>query len=278
MVSTESYKQLNRTFGMPKGDCTDSSESSAKANLAMPGRRFVTETKRKPTANERSLQTKLDSIKSIEFNMYKEVFNDTLNQMTTYREVLEEVKLGYDTRIGSLEDTNASNAATIEELAKAIEEDRRDKVVFQSRLKKLAQENYKLSSNCEQLSEALHNTLGLSAKDSEAQAESSRREIEALATSMNQLEEKLELAKDREKRLMKLLYVLKKRGVPIEEMYEYDEKCRANSGNRSGNLLATMSVPKLDLESADNEESSDYDDSDDDLFDGSDKYDNVYSS
>mmetsp|Transcript_1962 Transcript_1962/g.4367 ORF Transcript_1962/g.4367 Transcript_1962/m.4367 type:complete len:235 (-) Transcript_1962:4574-5278(-) len=142
---SESFKHLNKTFAIPKGDCTDSSDGVSKASLLNPGRSFLSDTKRKPTANEKSLQSKLDSIKSIEFNMYKEVFSETLNQMTTYREVLEEVKQGYDSRIASLEESNSDNLQQIDRLHQAIEDEKRDNIVFQKRLKKLAQENYQLS-------------------------------------------------------------------------------------------------------------------------------------
>jgi hypothetical protein len=145
MISSESFKQLNKTFAMPKGEATDSSDHSAKLASGLPNRSFIADAKRKPSVNERSLQSKLDSIKTIEFSIYREVFTETLAQMTNYRDVLEEVKQGYDSRICSLEDTNSSNAARIQQLQDALDNEKRDKGVFQRRLKKLAQENYQLN-------------------------------------------------------------------------------------------------------------------------------------
>jgi hypothetical protein len=143
--SSESYKLLSKTFALSKGDVTDSSELSTKVSLALPSRTFLSESKRKPSANERVLQTKLDSIKAIEFNIYREVFDETLSQLTTYRQVLEEVKQGYDARLSSLEEINSAQGAQIESMQHLLEEEERDRGVFQRRLKKLAQENYKLS-------------------------------------------------------------------------------------------------------------------------------------
>jgi uncharacterized coiled-coil protein SlyX len=143
--SSESYKLLSKTFALSKGDVTDSSELSTKVSLALPSRPIISETKRKPSANERVLQTKLASIKAIEFNIYSEVFDETLSQLTTYRQVLEEVKQGYDARISSLEEANSAQEAQIESMQQRLEDEERDKGVFQHRLKRLAQENYKLS-------------------------------------------------------------------------------------------------------------------------------------
>lgn len=143
--SPESYKQFNRTFMMSKGDATESFDTTSKVSLALPGRSFVAEPRRRPSTNEKVLQTKLDSIKTIEFNIYQEVFNDTLGQMTTYRQVLEEVKQGYDSRINSLEEANSIQREQIEELQRTLEQERNDTGVMQRKLKKLAQENYQLS-------------------------------------------------------------------------------------------------------------------------------------
>jgi hypothetical protein len=145
MLSSESFKQLNKTFAIPKSEATDSSVHSSTFALGLPNRSLVADTKRKPSVNERSLQSKLDSIKTIEFSIYREVFTETLAQMTNYRDVLEEVKQGYDSRICSLEDTNSSNAAQIQQLQEALDNEMRDKGVFQRRLKQLAQENYQLN-------------------------------------------------------------------------------------------------------------------------------------
>jgi hypothetical protein len=101
--------------------------------------------KQKLTLQERSLQSKLDSIKTIEFNMYKEVFADTLLQITTYREVLEGVKQGYDARIRALEEVNACYLAQIESLQQQQDRDKQEREVHQRKLKKLAEENYQLS-------------------------------------------------------------------------------------------------------------------------------------
>lgn len=146
LISSESHKILNKTFVLGKGDTIDASDTSTKGSLMQPARSFISETKRKPSTNERALQTKLDSIKTIEFNIYREVFNETLNQMTNYRQVLEEVKQGYDARISTLEEQNEAQGIQIDGLQRLLEEERVDKGVFKRRLKKLAQENYKLSS------------------------------------------------------------------------------------------------------------------------------------
>jgi uncharacterized coiled-coil protein SlyX len=136
---------LNKTFVLSKGGITDTSENSAKVSLTLPVRKSLAEFPRKSSVGERALQTKLNSIKTIEFNILREVFDETLNQMTTYRQVLEEIKQGYDARICSLEELSARQETQIKGLQMKLEDERRDKTVFQSRIKKLAQENYQLS-------------------------------------------------------------------------------------------------------------------------------------
>jgi hypothetical protein len=63
---------------------------------------------------------------------------------------------------------------------------------------------------------------------------------------MQQMEEKLQEASEKEGRLMKLLYLLKKRGVPIEDIYDNE----VSSTNSSVDRLPKSSqpeVPMLDL-------------------------------
>eukprot|EP00359_Climacostomum_virens_P001902 CAMPEP_0204899460 /NCGR_PEP_ID=MMETSP1397-20131031/1869_1 /ASSEMBLY_ACC=CAM_ASM_000891 /TAXON_ID=49980 /ORGANISM="Climacostomum Climacostomum virens, Strain Stock W-24" /LENGTH=330 /DNA_ID=CAMNT_0052067425 /DNA_START=59 /DNA_END=1051 /DNA_ORIENTATION=- len=265
--TTESYKLLNKTFVLGKGDITDSSENSTKVSLALPGRSFVAETKRKPSSNERALQTKLDSIKTIEFNIYREVFNETIGQLTNFKQVLEEVKQGYDGRIASLEEMNAAQQTQIDNLQSILDEERRDKGVFQRRLKKLAQENYQLSVNCDELSEALQSSLNFSAKD-DPSSESNRKELETMSLAMQQMEDKLQKAREKEQRLMKLLYIIKKRGVPIEEIYDNEVSSTNSSLDRPAKFSPSKpAIPKLELDSVDKEEDSEDFESDDDLFD-----------
>jgi hypothetical protein len=88
---------------------------------------------------------------------------------------------------------------------------------------------------------------------------------------MQGMEENLRLAKDRERRLMKLLYVLKERGVPIEELYEQEVSSQGDSGRQGmRHSPSKQAVPKLELDCYEKEESEEYD-SDSDLFDDAEK-------
>jgi hypothetical protein len=84
---------------------------------------------------------------------------------------------------------------------------------------------------------------------------------------MQHLEDKLQKAEEKEQRLMKLLYIIKSQGIPIEEIYEQQVSSTSSSSRPLQTPYNKPTIPKLDLETAENEESEDYEESEDDLFD-----------
>jgi hypothetical protein len=89
---------------------------------------------------------------------------------------------------------------------------------------------------------------------------------------MQQLEDKLQSAEEREQRLMKLLYIIKSQGIPIEEIYEQQVGSTSSSSRPPRTPYNKPTIPKLDLETAEDEESEDYEASEDDLFDSHEGY------
>jgi hypothetical protein len=86
---------------------------------------------------------------------------------------------------------------------------------------------------------------------------------------MQDMEESLRLSKDRERRLMKLLYVLKEQGVPVEELYEQEGSSQGDSGRQGLRYSPSkQSGPKLELDCFEKEEEYD---SDSDLFEYAEK-------
>lgn len=86
-----------------------------------------------------------------------------------------------------------------------------------------------------------------------------------MSVAYQRIEDKLKQAKEKERKLMKLLYIIKKRGVPIDEIF--DEVNSTKSSLERSKLSPTKpSIPKLDLETLEKEDSDDFE-PEDGLFD-----------
>jgi hypothetical protein len=68
---------------------------------------------------------------------------------------------------------------------------------------------------------------------------------------MKQMEERLELAEVKERRMLKLLCIIKKQGVPVEELYKRD--CKSTEDFTRPTVKRTE-FPRLELEAVGNED------------------------
>lgn len=96
---------------------------------------------------------------------------------------------------------------------------------------------------------------------------------------MQQMESKLKHSQEKEQKLMKLLYVLKQRGVPIEEIYDNEVSSANSSVDRPAKALPPKpNIPMLDLDLATMEDSEDFESDEEDLFDSASPYGKTFSS
>jgi hypothetical protein len=71
---------------------------------------------------------------------------------------------------------------------------------------------------------------------------------------MKQMEERLEVAEVKEKRMLKLLCIIKKQGVPVEELYKRDSRSTVDLTRPA---MKNTRFPSLELEAVGDEDVED---------------------
>lgn len=220
------------------------------------------------------------------FDVYRKIFLEVIEKDKTYGNLLLKIKNAYEEYIAVCSfNNNQANNADLRQEANDLNEKLRellaDRKMVYKKVEKLAKENVELSRSLEESESGygeLQEKLLLISKtktDDLPKDDKSWKYIVAenklLVDMCKQMKEELKLFRTKEKKLLKLILAMKKRGYPVEEVYEkdimkkkqevLDERLESETDNEnltSGpprNMTKPEIVPFLNLENL-NEDSS----------------------
>jgi len=197
--------------------------------------------------------------------------------------VLDRVRSIYDARMQALSDQMDQSRSSLSTLQANFTKETEEKAAYKGKLERLARENVELSQTCEvyqtkcfEYQEKLFDVACVRL-DSFPPEEKTWRlvmsELEAYKVWKDSALRELKAAKSRENKLIALIHALKKRGIPVEEIYAKDVRRVKASGrsSRSGSsseaepiasgpplvYVRPERVPVLPLEAIEPESSSD---------------------
>lgn len=153
--------------------------------------------------------------------------------------VLDKVRSTYDARAQALSDQMDGNRISLSALQAKFAKETEEKEAFKGKLELISRENVELSQTCEayqarcfEYQEKLFDVACVRL-DAFPPAEKTWRlvlsELEAYKAWKSSALSELKAAKSRETKLVTLIHALKKRGIPVEEIYATDVRKRQKS-------------------------------------------------